>query len=114
HLNALAETNLVLGLNDEHPSVVNNSLRIVSELRTPPSSNVTAAVIKQIKNTTERTRLEALFALASSPPSSETISAVHKLFPDLKDGWSKSTVLAIARQAPTNFIRACFASDKAD
>jgi putative heme-binding domain-containing protein len=75
---------------------------------------VTAAVIKQIKNTTERTRLEALFALASSTPSSETIAAVHKLFPDLKDGWSKSTVLAIARQAPTNFIRACFASDKAD
>ena len=113
-LSALAETNLVFGLTNDHPSVVNNSLQIVSELRKAPSTNVTAAVIKQIKGTTERTRLEALFALASWPPSGETIPAVHKLFPDLKDGWSKSTVLAIARQAPTNFIRACFASDKAD
>ncbi|HKX63239.1 MAG TPA: PVC-type heme-binding CxxCH protein [Verrucomicrobiae bacterium] len=113
-LNTLAETNLVFGLRDGHPSVVNNSLRIVSELRKAPSTSVTAAVIKEIKGTTERTRLEALFALASSPPSSDTISAVHKLYPDLKDGWSKSTVLAIARQAPTNFIRASFASDKAD
>jgi putative membrane-bound dehydrogenase-like protein len=114
HLNALAETNLVAGLKDEHPSVMNNALQVVAELRAPPSSNVTAAVIKQVKGNTERTRLLALFALASSPPSSDTIAAVHKLFPDLKDGWAKSAVLGIARQAPTNFIRASFASDKAD
>lgn len=114
HLNALAETNLLAGLRDEHPSVLNNALRVVSELRTDPSSNVTAAVIKQLKGGTERTRLEALFALASFPPSPETVGAVHKLFPDLKDGWAKSAVLVIARGSPTNFIRASFASDKAD
>jgi putative membrane-bound dehydrogenase-like protein len=114
HLNALAETNLLASLKDEHPSVLNNALRAVAELRMPPSSNVTAAVIKLVRGSTERTRLEALFALASFPPSSETVTAVHKLYPDLKDGWAKSSVLGIARQAPTNFIRASFGSDKAD
>ncbi len=113
-LDGLSETNLLAGLKDEHPTVLNNALRVVSELRRPPSSNVVAAVIKQIKGTTERTRLEALFALDSFPPSSEAVLAVHKLMPDLKDGWSKSAVLGIARQSPTNFIRASFASDKAD
>ncbi len=67
-----------------------------------------------LKDTAERTRLEALLALTQWPPNKESISAVHKLFPDLKDAWTKSAVLGMARLAPTNFIRASFASDKPD
>ncbi len=113
-MNMLSESNLLAGLKDEHPSVLDNALRVVSELREAPSSNVVAAVVKQLKGATERTRLMALFALDSFPPPAEAVSAVHKLLPDLKDGWAKSAVLGIARRSPTNFIRASFASDKAD
>ncbi|MEY2411359.1 MAG: hypothetical protein QOF48_4029, partial [Verrucomicrobiota bacterium] len=113
-LDALAETNLVVALNDTHPSVVNNALRIIPELQEAPSSNVIHAVVKLLKDSAERTRLDALIALSVWPPRASTLDAVHKLYPDLKDGWTKSAVLAMARLAPTNFIRLSFASDKAD
>jgi len=113
-LGAIAETNLLVALNDPHPSVVNNALRVVPELRDEPSSNVVRVVVKLLKDTAERTRLDALCALGSCPPRPSTIEAVQKLYPDLKDGWSKSAVLGVARLAPTNFIRLVFASDKAD
>ncbi len=116
-LNALADTNLIAGITDAHPSVQNNALRVVSELRTQPSSNVFAAVVKQLKETSERTRLDALLALTQWTPNKETISAVHKLFSDVKDAkenWTKSAILGVARRAPTNFIRASFASDKSE
>jgi len=113
-LDALSETNLLNALADAHPSVQNNALHVVPELRSPPSSNVVAAVLKQLKDTAERTRLDALLALTQWPPNKESISAVHKLFPDLKDAWTKSAVLGMARLAPSNFIRASFASDKSE
>jgi putative membrane-bound dehydrogenase-like protein len=115
--NALADANLIGGITSAHPSVQNNALRIVSELRAGPSSNVVAAVVKQLKDTSERTRLDALLALTQWTPNKDTISAVHKLFSDLKDAkesWTKSAILGIARRAPTNFIRASFASDKSE
>ena len=113
-LDAVAETNLLTALSDPHPSVLNNALRVVSELRQEPSSNVTRLVVRQLKDSAERTRLDALCALTAWPPRQSTLEAVHKLYPDLRDGWTKSATLGIARLAPTNFIRLSFASDKAD
>jgi putative membrane-bound dehydrogenase-like protein len=113
-LGALTESNLVAALGDAHPSVQNNALRVVPELRAAPGSNVITAVVKLLKDTAERTRLDALLALTQWPPTKESVSAVHKLFPDLKDAWTKSAVLGMARLSPTNFIRSSFASDKPD
>jgi len=116
-LNALPQTNLIAALGDVHPAVQNNALRIVPELRAAPASNVVAAVLKLLKDHSERTRLDALLALTQWTPGKETISAVHKLFSDMKDSrdhWAKSAMLGVARLAPTNFIRASFASDKSD
>ena len=113
-LDAMTETNLLVAINDTHPSVVNNALRVIPELSAAPSSNVIHAVVKQTKDTAERTRLDALLALSVWPPRASTVEAVHKQFPDLKDGWTKSAVFELARLAPTNFIRLSFASDKAD
>jgi len=116
-LDALQPTNLVAALGDNHPSVQNNALRVVPELRATPPSNVVAAVLKLLKDTSERTRLDAVLALTQWEPGKETISAVHKLFSDLKDAkesWTRSATLGVARLAPTNFIRASFASDKSD
>jgi uncharacterized protein len=116
-LNALTETNLIAAVADRHPAVQNNALRVVPELRAAPSTNVIHTVLKQLKDTAERTRLDAILALTQWPPNKETITAVHKLFSDLKDAkesWAKSGILGVARLAPTNFIRASFASDKSD
>lgn len=116
-LGALTESNLLTSLTDGHVAVINNALRVVPELRTAPSTNVIAAVIKQLKDSAERSRLDALLALTQWPPEKATVTAVHKLFSDLKDSrdtWAKSAMLGVARLAPTNFIRASFASDKSD
>ncbi len=116
-MNALTSSNLASAIRDAHPTIQNNALRVMAELRAAPASNVVAAAIKQLKDTSERTRLEALIALTESVPDKDTISAVHKLFSDMKDSkdvWAKSAMLGIARRAPTNFIRASFASDKSD
>jgi putative membrane-bound dehydrogenase-like protein len=116
-LDALPSTNLVAALGNAHPSMQNNALRVVPELRTTPPSNVVAAVLKMLKDHSERTRLDAVLALTQWEPGKETISAVHKLFSDLKDAkesWTKSGILGVARLAPTNFIRAAFASDKSE
>jgi len=111
-LGSLADSNLIAGLLDRQPSVVNNALRVVSELREQPSTNVIKEVVKQLKDTHERTRLDALCALGAWQPGANAITNVHKLYPELKDAWSKSAVLGVARRAPTNFIRLSFASDK--
>ncbi len=116
-LDSLTDSNLVAAIGDFHPSVQNNALRVVPEMRVAPSSNVVAAVIKQLRDSSERTRLDALLALTQWPPSKDVISAVHRLFPYFKssrDVWAKSAMLGVARLAPTNFIRASFASDKSD
>jgi putative membrane-bound dehydrogenase-like protein len=116
-LGALTDAQLATAIRDEHPAVQNNALHVVPELRAAPPSNVVAAVLKQLKETSERTRLDAVLALTQWAPSKETITATHKLFSDLKDAkesWTKSAILGVARRAPTNFIRASFASDKSE
>lgn len=116
-MNALSSSNLATAIRDAHPTVQNNALRVMAELRSAPASNVMAAAVKQLKDTSERTRLEALLALSQWTPDKDAISAVHKLFSDMKDSkdmWAKSAMLAVARRAPTNFIRASFASDKSE
>ena len=115
-LNSLTESNLIATLNDPHPMVQNNAFRVVPELRAAPSSNVFAAIIKT-RDVSERTRLDTVLALTQWTPNKDVISTVHKLFSALKDSkdmWIKSAMLGVARLAPTNFIRASFASDKSD
>ena len=113
-LKSLSESNLGVALADRHPSVLNNALRVAAERPAPTTTNVLGLVLKSLKDTAERTRLDALCALYQWTPGQPTIDAVGKLFPDLKDSWSRSAVLGIARQAPTNFIRVAYGSDKAD
>lgn len=83
-LNSLSESNLITAINDPHPTVQNNALRVVPELRSAPSSNVFAAIIKT-KDVSERTRLDTVLALTQWTPNKDVISAVHKLFSTLKD-----------------------------
>jgi hypothetical protein len=75
---------------------------------------IEAIAIKQAKDGDERVRLAALRAIAKGPITAGGRESVAKLFPDLKDNWSKTIVLAIARGHPMEFIRVAFASDKSD
>lgn len=114
-LGALTDTNLIAAINDKQPSVQDSALRLASELRQAPSTSVINAVVKQSKDSAERTRLDALCALTSwKNPGTNVTLPVHRMFPDIRDAWTKSAILGIARLAPTNFIRLSFASDRSD
>ena len=113
-IDALSETNLLGALSDLHLSVQNNALRTIAEARHFPPSSVVNAVVKLLKDTSERTRLEALLALTTCASGTNALGPVQRLYPDLRDAWSKSAVLGIARCAPTNFLRLALASDKTD
>ena len=111
---ALSETNLLTALRDEHLSVQNNALHVIAEARVIPPNSVINAVVELLKDTGERTRLDALLALTTCASGTNALGPVQKLYSDLKDSWSKSAVLGVARRAPTNFLRLAFASDKTD
>ncbi|MFM1767922.1 MAG: hypothetical protein RJA22_451 [Verrucomicrobiota bacterium] len=114
NLNALSVSNLALALADRHPSVLNNALRAVAEQPERPPTNILALIQKNFRDSAERTRLDALCALTRWTPDTPTIEAVAKLFPDLKDNWTRSTVLNVAQLAPTNFLRHAYGSDRSE
>ena len=111
---ALSETNLLTALTDVHLSVQNNALQVVAEARITPPNPTVNAVVKLLKDHADRTRLYALLALTTCATSTDALGPVQRLYPDLKDAWSKSAVLGVARHAPTNFLRLAVASDKTD
>jgi uncharacterized protein len=113
-LDALSETNLLAALKDEHLSVQNNALDVVADARVTPPVSVVNAVVRLLKDNTERTRLDALLTLTTCASDTNALGPVQRLYPDLRDAWSKSAVLGIARHAPTNFLRLALASDKTD
>ncbi len=114
HLASLTDNILLAAITNAHPAVQKNALKIFIEAPTPATAALEKAIIKQFKDTGDRVRLHALLALGQAPFSKAANEAVWKLFPDLKDVWSRSAVLNVARLAPMDFIKGAFASDKAD
>jgi putative membrane-bound dehydrogenase-like protein len=114
HLGALTETNLMLGVTNSHPAVQRNALRIVETAGGLRSAAAEKTILKLFKDTDDRTRLHAMLALSHMPLTTNGLQAVLKLFIDLKDGWSKSAVLGLARLAPMDYLKGAFASDKSE
>jgi len=112
-LHALKETNLITALKDSHPSVLKNVLLILADQEFEPSPAVEKAIVAEGKDGGERARLLALLALGQWRPSSEQFKAGIKLYPDVKDNWSRSAVLGLARMDPYEAIKTGF-GDKAD
>jgi len=55
-----------------------------------------------------------LMAVSKGPLTADGRKAVAKLFPDVKDIWSKSALLTIARETPLEVLKIAFASDKSE
>lgn len=114
HLDALDDSVWTNALNDIHPGVQKNAWLIFGESDTPVTPAVEKLFSKQYKDADERVKLAMLMALSKGPLTPNGRESVLKLFPDLKDVWSKSAVLTIARKDPWQAIKLAFASDKSE
>lgn len=114
HLNELSETVWTNALQDAHTSVQRNAWLTFVESDAPVAPAIEKIVNKQYKDADQRVKLSMLLALAKGPLTEGGRETTVKLFPDLKDVWSKSVVLTIAREAPMEAIKLAFASDKSE
>lgn len=112
-IEALRETNLLTALKDPHPSVLKNALMVMADQRFEPSAALEKAIVAEGKDGGERARLLSLLALAQWQPGPDAFKSAIRLFPDLKDDWSKSAVLGLARMDIYEALKTAF-GDKAD
>jgi hypothetical protein len=114
HLGALGDSVWTNAITDFHPGVQKNAWLIFAESQKPVTPAIEKIFSKQYKDADERVKLAMLLALSKGPLTSGGRESLLKLFPDLKDVWSKSVVLTMARTAPLDAIKLAFASDKSE
>jgi hypothetical protein len=113
-LNALTPRTWTNALEDIHSAVQRNAWLIFAESTHTVTPEIEKIFNRLYKDADERVKLAMLTAMSKGPLTRGTRETIAKLFPDLKDGWSKSVVLAIGQQTPMDFIKVAFASDKSE
>jgi uncharacterized protein len=101
-------------ITDVHSGVQKTAWLAFAESRDPVTRDIEKIAEKQFKDAEERVRIAILMALSKGPLTPEGRKAVAKLFPDVKDIWSKSALLVIARETPLEVLKIAFASDKSE
>jgi len=114
HLDALTHSTWTNALEDIHFSVQRNAWLIFVESEAPVTPAIEKIVNRQYKDADQRVKLAMLMALVKGPLTAGARESTIKLFPDLKDPWSKAAVLTIARTATMDVIKLAFASDKSE
>jgi uncharacterized protein len=114
HLGSLTHSTWTNALEDIHFSVQRNAWLIFVESEAPLTPAIEKVINKQYKDADQRVKLAMLMALVKGPLTAGARESTVKLFPDLKDPWSKSAVLTIALTAPMDVIKLAFASDKSE
>ena len=99
---------------DIHSAVQKTALLAFTESSEPLTRDIEKIVEKQFKDAEERVRIAMLMAITKGPLTADGRKAVAKLFPDVKDVWSKSALLTIARETPLDTLKIAFASDKSE
>jgi len=99
---------------DGKPTIQKTALRIAAEQPAAVQSNLTPAVLRRLKDSNARVRLEAISALAAMPITPETRLALLEVYPDLNDPWLESAAVGMAARAPLDFIEAAADSRKPD
>ncbi|HXJ73403.1 MAG TPA: hypothetical protein VNM37_11135, partial [Candidatus Dormibacteraeota bacterium] len=98
---------------DGKPAVQKNALRIIAN---QPASAVrpdlTTAVIRRLKDSDLRVRLQAFSTLATLPSTPEIRLALIDAYPGLDDAWLQSAALGVAARAPVECIEAAAAARK--
>ena len=99
---------------DIHSAVQKTAWLAFTESSEPLTRDIEKMVEKQFKDAEERVRIAMLMAVSKGPLTPDGRKGVAKLFPDVKDIWSKSLVLTIARETPLEVLKIAFASDKSE
>jgi putative membrane-bound dehydrogenase-like protein len=113
-LNALTHTTWTNALEDAHFGIQRNAWLVFAESSRAVTPEIEKIFNREYKDADERVKPAMLLALSKGPLTPGMRETVAKLFPDLKDVWSRSAVLAIAQQTPLDFIKVAFASDKSE
>jgi hypothetical protein len=96
---------------DGKPAVQKNALRIIADRPAPAGrSELTTAVLRRLKDSNLRVRLQALSTLATLPSTPEIRLALIEAYPDLSDPWLQSAALGVASRAPVECIEAAAAA----
>ncbi|MDB6124067.1 MAG: Trehalose utilization [Pedosphaera sp.] len=96
------EAVLVAAMNSSDPGVRKNGLKLAAAATA--STKLQQTVIKHLKDTNPRARLEAIVALNNFKLDSQGIEALTVAYPDLKDPWLESAVIGVAAKEPQRFI----------
>jgi len=113
-LDALTHRTWTNALEDIHLAIQRNAWLTFAESPRAVTPEVEKTFNRLYKDADERVKLAMLVAMSKGPLTRGTRETIAKLFPDLKDGWSKSIVLAIGQQTPMDFIKVAFASEKSE
>ena len=99
---------------DGKPAVQKNALRMVADRPAPAPvpAGVTTALLRRLKDSNARVRLQALNALATVPASPEIQSALVEAYAGLDDPWLQSAAVGVAARSPVDFILATASSRK--
>jgi len=94
---------------DGNPTVQKAALRIAAERPEAAKGDLAAALLKRLKDTNQRVRLEAILA-AGNIGSDSIRSALVEAYPDLKDPWLESAVVGVASKDPQGYLNAALDS----
>jgi putative membrane-bound dehydrogenase-like protein len=115
HLGALTERNLAVVLtNYPHPLVQRATFRVLEEFAGPFTTNLYQTMVGQFKDADDRAKLLGLLAFKNFAADTNVVQTALRMFPDLRDAAARSAILALARRAPMDYIRAAFASAKSE
>jgi hypothetical protein len=99
---------------DYHSAVQKSAWLAFAESPEPVTREIEKLAEKHVKEAEERVCIAILMALSKGPLTPDGRKMAAKLFPDLKDVWSKSVLLTIGRETPLEFLKVAFASDKSE
>jgi putative membrane-bound dehydrogenase-like protein len=99
---------------DGKPAVQKNALRIAAVSKESDKAALAGDVLKRLRDTDDRVRLEAFLALSSMPVTEKVVAEVLALYPDLKDRWMESAAIGLASQAPQQFIEGALTARNAE
>jgi uncharacterized protein len=99
---------LVAAINDRHPILRKNALRIAYNREVINDAPTRQAVQSRISDSDSRTRLNAIIALGNVQPSMEAAQALVAIWPQLNDRHSQSAAVGVSANDPLLFIEAAF------
>ncbi|HKX62675.1 MAG TPA: PVC-type heme-binding CxxCH protein [Verrucomicrobiae bacterium] len=99
---------------DGKPAVQKNALRIAAASKESDKTVLAGDVLKRLRDTDDRVRLEAFLALSDMPVTEKVTAEVLALYPDLKDRWIESAAIGLASQAPQQFIEGALSARNAE